>query len=1054
MRRKPLISISLLVLVASTISLPWSWLVRSGWRSCSASSAVPMKNTMPVQARLLSAYGKLPLDFEENQGQTDSHVKFVARGNGYTLFLTGTDATLRLDVGSASAKDEPGQDRLFQTVSAVSPSQEAKSAILRLAFEGTNHRAEVSGLELQPGRSNYFIGNKPEQWHRNVPHYARVKYQAVYPGIDLVYYGNQGQLESDYVVSPGADPRHIGLHIEGAKNLKLDPQGDLILATAVGDLSLHQPLAYQVHAGTRKSVVARYILHGSRSVGIQVASYDSRLPLIIDPVVVYSTFLGGSKNDVASAIAVDASGNAYVTGFTNSLNFPTLSFLPGQATFVSTQTSAQEVFVTKLNSAGSALVYSTYLGGTGSGVADQGFGIAVNSSNQAFITGTTSASDFPTTCTNAFNCTIPNPAGTVFLTQLDSTGSALLYSTFLGGSGRELAFGIALDPAGIAYITGNTNSPNFPVTAGTFQSTDNVTTANAFTAFISKIDTTKSGTPSLVYSTYFGGSGGETAFGIAADANGNAYITGETASSDLPIPPSPAPFQASLHQSGVVNAFVSQLNTTTSTLVYSSYLGGSGTSNGGGDQGNAIALDPNLNVYIAGTTGSLDFPVTSGAFQTTNPNTGKLNRSAFVARFDTTKSGSSSLIYSTYLGGSGSLGDSALSIVVDSLQQAYVTGHTTSANFPVAASAPQPNLKGANAYVSVFNPTGTGLIFSTFWGGEGSDTGFGMAIDKANPPNIYIAGSTDSSFFTTTASAFQRAIAGSQDAFITKFTPAAAATSVTLAPAALAFGNQPVNTTSTAQTITLTNGSSSQITGITITITGTNASDFTRTATTCGTTLAAGANCTISIAFRPTITGAESATLQVTDSDPSSPQLAALSGTGSTAGQADFSLSLNPAQGTVTAGGTANFSVTVTSLNSFASSVSLTCTGAPAASTCILNPTAVTPAANATATSSGTIKTTALLIPVRLPRGPRPYPWIWLCTMLSLAVAFFAAQKMAHRTSRKFIGAFALLMLTALAGCSGPIRGATKTPKGTATLTVKGTSGTISHSTTFTLTVQ
>jgi hypothetical protein len=835
MRRKQLLLLFLSCLAAIALLLPFGRFFRPGSRSRSTLPAAQNKETS--RARLLSDYGKLPLTFEENQGQTDARVKFLARGSGYTVFLSDDQTTtLRL---MAPSSDPAGLlQRGTRSSTSATPSKNP-DALVQLSLVGANPHAPVEGNELQPGRSNYFIGNNPTRWQRNVPHYARVKYRAIYPGIDLIYYGNPGQLESDYILAPGADPRQIALRIEGADKLKFDSKTGLTLSTKLGDVFLHRPVAYQEAAGRRQEIAANYIERGPGIVGIELGPYDSRQPLIIDPVMVYSTYLGGSGKDFANAIAVDAAGNAYITGLTLSTaaTFPLKN--PYQGTFLATALNSQEAFVTKLDPSGSSLIYSTYLGGTGSGAADQGTGIAVNANNEAFIVGTTSAPDFPTM--NPILANLPNSSGAVFLTQLNSAGSALLYSTYLGGNGHDNGLGIALDPAGIAYIAGVTTSTNFPTSTlpGAFQTTK----GSSNTAFISKIDTTKAGLTSLLYSTYLGGSGGDTAQAIAVDSNGNAYITGQTGSTDfprpLPSPPALVPFQPALAATGAINAFIARIDTTVSGsggLIYSTYLGGSGTPTGGGDQGNGIALDGSNNVYVVGTTGSNDFPVSTGAFQTVSHNqtVGLLHRQAFVARFDTTKSGAASLIYSTYLGGTGSLGDSGTAIAVDSLKNAYITGHETSNDFPVTVGAPQPNPPGAGAFVTVFNPTGTSpLVFSTFWGGDGRTDGAGIALDTSSPPNIYLTGGTGSSSltFTTSTTAFQKTFGGIQDAFVTKFSPASVAGAVSAAPGSLTFGSQAVNTKSTAQTVTLTNGANVALTITSIAFAGVNASDFAETNT-------------------------------------------------------------------------------------------------------------------------------------------------------------------------------------------------------------------------------
>ena len=1055
MRRKQLLFLFLSCLAAIALLLPLGRFLHPASRS---RSALPVaQNKQVSQARLLSGYGKLPLNFEQNQGQTDARVKFLARGAGYTVFLSDDQTTtLRL---IAPAHDPAGSLHGSTRLSTSAAPTKNSDATVQLSLVGANLHAPIEGNDLQPGRSNYFIGNDPTRWQRNVPHFARVKYHGVYPGVDLVYYGNQGRLESDYILAPGADPAQIGLQIKGADAVKLDSQGALVLSTAAGDVVLHKPFAYQETAEGRREVAANFVQHGPRLVGFRVAPYDTHQPLIIDPVVLYSTYLGGSGRESANGITVDSTGAAYVTGFTTSTNFPTTA---GSVQPAAKHTGAtnQETFVTKLSADGTAQVYSTYLGGTGSGSGDKGSAIAVNSSGQAFVVGTTGASDFPTTI-NAYTRIAPNNSGIAFLAQLSADGSALLYATYLGGNSSENGLGVALDQAGIAYIVGATASFNFPL-VNPFQLTNKNTTSGT-TAFLSKIDTTKTGTPSLIYSTYLGGSTNELAQAVAVEATtGIAYITGQTGSVDFPLSSSPhAPFQSTL-TSGANNAFIAQIDTTiagSGGLIYSSFLGGAGSASAGGDQGNGIALDGNNNAYIAGTTASTNFPVTPGAFQTANPNGAIFGRTAFVARFDTTKSAAASLVYSTYLGGTGGLGDAGLGIAVDSLKQAYVSGFTSSSDFPKTTGAPQTSRQGLNAFVTVLNPTGTSpVVFSTFWGGAGREDGFAIALGTASPPDIYLAGDTSSTPATPyvpSATAFQKTLSGAQDAFVTRFSAASAAGTVTVAPGLLSFGSQTVNTTSTAQTVTFTNGTTAALTISSISFSGANGSDFgeTNTCPLSPLTLAAGANCTLSVTFTPTTIVAESAALDINYvSAGNSLQLpVTLTGTGTASGTPDFTVSVSPATAAVTAGATANFTVTITSITGFNSAVTAACTGAPPASTCTLNPTSVTPAANATATISGTISTTArtLAPPPRFFRAPPRFP-VWLWGFLSCVLAILAAWTATRRT-RKLAFGFGLLSLLALTGCSGPLHGGT--PAGPYTVTVTATSCALTHPANFTLNV-
>jgi hypothetical protein len=370
--------------------------------------------------RIARSYGQMPLDFEVNQGQTDPQVRFLSRGRGYSLFLTPVEAVLVL-----------------------------QSAVVRMRLLGTNAAPVVRGVEERPGKSNYFLGNDPTKWRAGVSHFARVEYRDVYPGVTLIYFGNQQQLEYDFVVAPGVDPRAIRLGIEGARKIRLDHEGKMILKTAAGDLVQRAPVAYQEKEGVRRTIPARYALRDRGEVGFEVGAYDRTRPLIIDPVLIYSTYLGGSSEDFGLGIAVDAAGNAYVTGYTNSMDFPTAG-TPSQ----SARAEPNDAFVTKLDP-NSARVYSTYLGGSGD---DIGAGIAVDAAGNAYVTGNTTSTDFPTAGTPSQSANAGHDDA--FVTKLDAT-SGLVYSTYLGGSGYDYGLGIAVDAAGNAYVTGGTNYADF-----------------------------------------------------------------------------------------------------------------------------------------------------------------------------------------------------------------------------------------------------------------------------------------------------------------------------------------------------------------------------------------------------------------------------------------------------------------------------------------------------------------------------------------------------------------------------------------------------------------
>src|SRR6266513_2842997 len=639
-----------------------------------------------TDARVSESYGKLPLQFEANRGQTHKDVRFLSRGAGYSLYLTAGEAVLVLSKPYAGAKRD----------SRSTPVQ-GKSVALRMSLVGAASKPQVTGLDELPGKANYFIGKDRSKWRTNVPTYAKVQYQNVYPGIDLVYYGDQRQLEYDFVIAPGVNPKKIVLGFRGADKLEIDSQGELVLHTSGGDIRQHKPIIYQEIDGVRREIDGGYVRKGANRVGFQLAAYDTTRPLIIDPVVLsYSTYLGGSDEDWAGGIAVDADGNAYVTGYTRSTDFPTTTgaFQPTHSggAFVS-----DDAFVTKLNSSGSALIYSTYLGGSGFIVTvqrsayrcgnDRGHGIAVDAGGNAYVTGETTSKDFPTTpgaFQPAVTVSIKCP-GDAFVTKLDPSG-LLLYSTYLGGNNTyndgASGSGITVDSSGNAYVTGYTDSANFPTTPGAFQTTYADTSAYSRDAFVTKMNPTGSG---LVYSTYLGGEFESAGAGIAVDADGNAYVTGSTTSDNFPT--TPGAFQGD--KSGTGEAFVTKFNPSGSALVYSTYL--SGTEPRWDvplTTGSGIAVDAGGNAYITGYTDSKTFPTTTDALQPVSPSPAG-QKSAFVTTLNPT---GSALVYSSYLGGSSD--DFASGIAVDGSGNAYVTGVAFSTDFPTTAGAFQPTLGG------------------------------------------------------------------------------------------------------------------------------------------------------------------------------------------------------------------------------------------------------------------------------------------------------------------------------------------------------------------------
>jgi hypothetical protein len=705
--------------------------------------------------------------------------------------------------------------------------------------------------------------------------------------------------------------------LEGVRKLRINGRGDVVLSVADGEVVLQRPVVYQMLNGQRHEIASRYILTKGHQVSFSVPSYDRSEPLILDPVLNYSTYLGGSSDEGGGGsqsfgIAVDANGNAFVAGTTFSNDFPTTTsgFDPGPP---ASGAAAGTVFVTEMNPTGTAEIYSTYLAGS---TGEFGVALAMDPTGKIYITGLTFSGDFPTTDgtlpgTIAGFKQSPNPTnlnvGTSFISKIDpsiSGTNSLVYSSYIGGTGAttlvsDFGNGIAVDANGNAYVTGITfSSPgsglsNFPV-LNAFQATPtDVADGNAF---LTRIDTTKSGNASLIYSTYLGGAGAnaltlgfaDAGFGVAVDSSSNAYIVGATASTDFPTTASA--FQtASPVGNTQGTAFVTKIDTTKSgatSLVYSTYLGGEVS-----DFGIGIALGPSNVAYATGATSSLLFHTTTGAFQTT----GHANGDAFVSLVDTGKAGAASLHYSTFLGGaSGNLGNT---IRADGAGNAYVGGTTISADFPVTPGAFEPVLPGAagSGFVSKITPGGNGaadLVYSTFFGGNGTsqEQVLAIALDTSNPPNAYITGqtfSTAASFPIFPLAAFQTTLNGPSDAFIAKLT---LIPTLVVSPTALNFGTILIPNTSAPQSVMLTNNTNAAMAFTSAVISGGSPAaantDYvvsTATATPCGASIAAGASCTVSVTFKPTVVGAESANLVLTDGDSTSPQTISLTGTGTNA---------------------------------------------------------------------------------------------------------------------------------------------------------------------------
>jgi len=697
--------------------------------SCAVSNRTQTWSAVtPHVTGTVPASERASLRFEENRGQTDPRVKFLSRGKGYSVFLTSNEAVF-----------------VFQ--------KDARRWSLSMKVAGASPRAQVSGFNQLTGKSHYLVGNDRARWLSNVPAYQRVVYSDVYTGIDLVYYGGQEALEYDFIVSPGGDPTVIRLAFEGASDKTIDARGDLAVGMPDGGVRFRKPYAYQTIEGHRREVRADYALDPiTGEIGFDLASYDRSKTLVIDPVLVYSTYFGGSGTDFGLGVATDSAGNTYLTGRAGSPDFPTQNAIqPAPA-------GHDDAFVAKLDPAGN-LIYSTYFGGS---AFDQGHAVAVDASGNVHIAGATVSLDFPTV--NAFQTANASTAGNtdVFVTALNPSGTSILFSTYLGGSLSDNPGGIAVDSAGI-HITGLTASTNFPV-LNAYQPTK----SSNVDAFVTKLNTSAS---ALVYSTYLGGTGRDEAKSIALDPSGNAYIAGQTQSSNFP--------RVNAFQSvfgGQEDGFVTKLGPL-GTVIYSTYLGGNDQ-----DEARGIAVDGSEHVFVTGYTRSGNFP-TLNPIQPA-PASGGF-RDVFLTKFDPS---GTNLVYSTCLG--GSFHDEGVSVAIDVDGNAYVAGHTESADFPT--HAPLQAAAGGNrdVFLSKINGGGSALVYSTYIGGAEFDGTDQQAVAVDPSGSAHVVGYTISTDFPT-ANALQSLSAGAYDAFVLKVTdPPPNQTPVVAADSGLVTANE------------------------------------------------------------------------------------------------------------------------------------------------------------------------------------------------------------------------------------------------------------------------
>jgi uncharacterized repeat protein (TIGR01451 family) len=1051
--RRLTIALLTTLLLASAGALLFGARVSGGTRNAVTNPVLAPK--ADVQANSMGAW---PLFFEPNQGQTDARVKFLARGSGYGLFLTSNEAVLKLASRKASGV-----------------------ATVAMRLEGANPAATVRGSELLPGKSSYFIGNDPKKWRTNISQFARVECDEVYPGIDLLYYGNQGQLEYDFRVAPGADAGRIAMTFDGAQSIKLS-KVSVDLKTAAGDVRFEAPRVYQKFGEEERPVEGRFVRLAENKVGFEVGDYDRTRTLVIDPVLSYSTYLGGTGDEVAPKIAVDSGSNFYVAGTTTSADFPLVS---GATPFQSTLKGTSDSFIAKFDSLGSTLLFATYLGGTGT---ETVAGVGVDAAFNVYVGGTTTSGDFPVSAT-AFQ-SLPKTAGShVYVSQLNSGGTSLLYSTYLSGSKTDLATGFAIDNRANAYVTGTTTSDtDFPVTSGT-QAWPPAKPGIQF--FVSKVNTSSSGPNSLAFSTYFGGAkpvtGQAIGGGVAVDSSGNIYITGgtnflhlSTSGTDLDdfpivnatqscldiVTPVPPPTSATPCDAGktALDAFVAKINPTAATgaqVVYSTYLGGLLD-----DVGTGIAVDSANNAYITGFTSSTD--LSTGIPSSIKPYQAALAVApdAFVAKIGGAQSASIfPLTYFSFLGGSGI--DQGDAIAVDTVQGVRVTGKTSSGNFPTSSNpAPPPPLPvplqpalagGFDAFVArIDTTTGTSSTgagqWSSWLGGSGNDAGTGIAVDSNNA--IYVSGQTASANFPK-VNPFQAALKGPTDAFVSKISAVSTlAIAATATPAVVGVGN----TVTFKYAITnngpdpafnvvltdLTSGTATTTRGACTAVSGPPAS------VTCSIGIVnVGDTVTVSVVLTPTTVAPLGNSATVTYNNGSSVSASA------SATVTDFSISVAPPSDTKPAGQTATYTVTVTPQPTYSGSVALSCSsGLPAQSSCTITTSPVTIPNTSPVTAQLAISTTAR------PITTAQSWWSGLIYALWLPIGGVALLGSGSRRRRWLAGLFALTLVAIVGlqlgcGSSSPTPPAPSgTPAGTYTVTVSGSSGSASRTSTLTLVVE
>lgn len=705
----------------------------------SLTSSAPTRITRSqITATVLNA----PMSFEANHGQTDPSVNFIARGSGYTLFLTPSESVMVLQ-----QRDARGSSDNHDSVS-LEPAP-IKQSIVRMKLEGANPEPTIEGQEKLPGIVNYFIGNDPAKWRTKIPTYAKVHYKEAYPGIDLAYYGNQGKLEYDFIVAPGADPNQIKLAFEGASEIKIAESGDLLLATALGEVRVQKPIVYQLEKDGHKTLVAGdYISsRAANHIGIRLAGYDRSKPLVIDPVLSFSSFLGGAGGDEATDIGIDPAGNVWVVGNTAGLTLAPAG-IPYDSSF---NGAPSDIFVLKVSPSGTPLVW-TYIGGPFN---DHTPAITFDSTGNAWLTGTTGGGSFPVTPGNLQ--AVYQGGGDAFIVKLDPNGSTLLYATFYGTPLAENGRSIAVDGGGVTvYLGGETTSATLPGSGGSVVQPN---FAGVQDGFIAKINIPSA---HIEYVTYLGGTARESLSKIKLDASGNLHVVGQTFSTDFPgTALSSIPSLASVQPNfggGTSDAFAVKLNATGTQLLYSTFLGGNDA-----EAGLSVALDSMGNAVVSGNTRSSNFPLAGTPFQST-----RVGNDYFAAKIN--QNGSAPLIFSTYFGGIGN--DSGGVVALDQFDNIYLSGQSNSCTVPPFSHPLQINVcpsgVGVPIFVGQLDSTGSSLLSLFGFTGNGSSISNGLVTDGHG--SLYIAGFTRAPDFMTLNAIQGTFGGGTSDAFFAKLT--------------------------------------------------------------------------------------------------------------------------------------------------------------------------------------------------------------------------------------------------------------------------------------------